>query len=75
MTSDNNSLDAILDRFSKAHPFADTRAYNVFHEQAKAALNKYIVTKQIQELERLDVSDGRIFRIKERIAELKEIGS
>lgn len=33
-----DELDKILDSFSKAHPFADTRAYNLFHEQAKTAL-------------------------------------
>lgn len=28
----------VLDKFSKAHPFAETRAYNIYHEEALQAL-------------------------------------
>lgn len=38
MNNNINKLDVVLDRFSKAHPFADTRAYNVYHQKAKQAL-------------------------------------
>lgn len=41
-TSKGRNIDFILDRFSKAHPFADTRAYNIYHEEAKQLLTEYI---------------------------------
>ena len=37
-TTTKDPLDEILDKFSKAHPFADTKAYNLFHAQAKQRL-------------------------------------
>ena len=37
-----NTVDQILDRFSKAHPFADTPAYNIYHEEATQEIKDII---------------------------------
>ena len=36
----NKTIDGALDRFSKAHPFADTKAYNIHHDQTKQAITQ-----------------------------------
>ena len=36
----SKTIGEILDRFSKAHPFADTKAYNIHHDQTKQAITQ-----------------------------------
>lgn len=46
-----DEIDKILDYFSKAHPFADTRAYNIYHDKAKARIIALITNARIEEQE------------------------
>lgn len=59
MSSSSSSLDGILDNFSKAHPFADTRAYDIFHARAKAAIQAEITKAQIDTVGQLMAMGNR----------------